>query len=78
MKVKIFDSILDAYQAEEIAQDCGLTSEQEAATLWFNEVYYDGSWTVEDMPKYRRFIGTIEGGELYYDYGAQYYFLVSK
>ena len=76
MKYKILDAILDAHEAEKIAQDCGLTSEQESAEHWFNEIYHESTWSVDQIPKYNQFIKKIESGNLYYDYGANYYFLV--
>jgi hypothetical protein len=33
---------------------------------------------MDKMPKYKKFIKEIEGGDLYYDYGADYYFLVQR
>jgi hypothetical protein len=78
MEYQILDAILEAHEAEEIAQDCGLSSEEEGAALWFNEIYYDSTWHMDKMPKYNTFIKEIEGGNLYYDYGANYYFLVQR
>lgn len=78
MEYKILDAILEAHEAEEIAQDCRLSSEEEGAALWFNEIYYESTWRMDKMPKYSQFVKKIEGGNLYYDYGANYYFLVQE
>lgn len=75
MKYQILDTILDSYEAREIAEDYGFSSEEEGAEMYFNEIYYEGEWHVGMLPKYKKFISTIEGGDLYYDYSADYYFL---
>lgn len=75
MKYQILDTILNSYQAREIAEDYGFSSEEEGAEMYFNEIYYEGEWHIGMLPKYKKFINTIEGGDLYYDYGADYYFL---
>lgn len=67
---KILNTILPSHEAREIAEDCGYTSEQEGAEFYFNEVYYEGEWYIGDLPKYKQFVKKIEGGNLYYDYGA--------
>lgn len=78
MKVQILQAILDAHQASEIADDMNFSSEEEAAEFYFNESYYEGEWEIDNMPKYNQFVKSIEGGDLYYDYGANYYFLVRE
>lgn len=78
MKIQILNTILDAHQAREIASDYKLSSEQEGAEQYFNAIYAESEWEMEEMPKYNKFIQSIEGGDLYYDYGADYYFLVQK
>lgn len=81
----IYDAILESYQANEIAEDMNyedneeLTAEQQAAKTWFTEVIPDGTYTFEEMPTYHQWVCDLEDGwELYYDYGASYYFAVNE
>lgn len=74
---KIFNNILDSYQVEDIFNDGTYNNMAEAASHYFDEVYTDGEFIEQDMPKYHRYITTTkEGLEIYYDYGADYYFAV--
>lgn len=84
-KIKVYDDVLDSYKASEIASDlynlqCDPTQKQEieAAKYWFAEVSDDGRYVEEEKPKYSRYICNIPNTdmELYYDYGADYYFAV--
>lgn len=74
----IYDSILEDYKAEEIAEEDGYESADEAAAMWFDNTCYEMECHERPMPKYAEFVQEIGGGELYHDFGAQYYFLVSK
>lgn len=74
--VEIMNGILESWEAAEIAEEHGLKDEAEGAAMWFNEVCYEAEWQQEEMPKYSKFLKRIEGGDLYYDFGADYYFLV--
>jgi hypothetical protein len=77
-KVCILDSILEDYQAEEMAVDCKCESADAAAKTWFSEVYAESDYHFYEKPTYSRYVCDIEAGwELYYDYGAGYYFAVS-
>lgn len=69
---------MESWEAAEIAKEHGLKDEAEGAAMWFNEVCYEAEWQQEEMPKYSKFLKRIEGGDLYYDFGADYYFLVRK
>ena len=74
----IYNGILDGTQAQEIAEDMNITRD-EAAKTWFNAVIPDGEGEFGDMPAYHQFVSVLDGGEwdLYYDYGADYYFAVN-
>lgn len=77
--MKVYDTILDGYQADEIAEDYKLGYSNEAAVLYFKNVIYDGEFVEENMPKYHRYVDTIDGEyDVYYDYGADYFFCVHK
>jgi hypothetical protein len=74
---KIFNNILDNSQVEEIFNYSSYNNIFEAVCDYFDEVYTDGDFTDENMPKYHRYVTTTkEGLEIYYDYGADYYFAV--
>lgn len=78
--VMIYPNTIDAYQAQEIAKDEGLNNEWEGAKMWFEQVAEYREFEPHTMPKYNRFICNIEtiGADLYYDYGADYYFCVEQ
>jgi len=74
---KIYNNILDSYQAEEIFNYGSYNNIFEAISDYFDEVYIDGEFIEQNMPKYHRYVTTTrEGLEIYYDYGADYYFAV--
>lgn len=75
----IYNSILDDYKAQEMADEYGLSAE-EAAAEWFKGVAGEMDFAEENMPKYREFIMNIPElkSKLYHDYGAGYYFLVKN
>lgn len=75
---KILDIILDAWEANEIAKDNHLSTEQEGAEMYFDNTYYESTWTESELPLYRQFVKKIEAGDLYYDYGADYYFVTAN
>lgn len=76
----IYPNTIDAYQAQEIAKDEGLNNEWEGTKMWFEQVAEYSEFEPHTMPKYNRFICNIEtiGADLYYDYGADYYFCVEQ
>lgn len=75
---KVLDAILDGYKAEEIAVELGCSA-QEAAAVWFKEVYPTLEWTEGPLPKFRSFIADIEEDILlFYDFGADYYFITMR
>ena len=76
----IYDGIIEAYKAQEIADEYNMYSEDEAAAEWFKGVVEDGNFEMGKMPLRREFIMNIPelDAEMYYDYGAGYYFLVKK
>ena len=78
MKRNILNVILDSHEALEIAENNGYSCEEDVAASYFNEIYYESEWELDELPKYSRFIKSIEAGDLYYDYGAGYYFLVKS
>lgn len=75
----IYDGIIEDYKAQEIADEQGI-SEEEAAAEWFKDVAGDGNFEENSMPIHRKYVMDIPeaGAEMYYDYGAGYYFLVKK
>lgn len=79
MSVCILYSILEDYQAEEMAVDCKCESADDAAKTWFSEVYAESDYYFDEKPTYSRYVCEIEGGwELWYDYGACYYFAINE
>ena len=84
----IYGDILESYKAREIAEDNNetfanhphykLQTEEEAAKEWFSAVIYEGEGYFGEMPTHHQYIANIdEDWELYYDYGADYYFAVN-
>lgn len=74
----IYDGILEQIHAAEIAEEENIT-EEEAAKNWFKEVMFEGEGHFDDMPTYHRFVDKIDDEwDLYYDYGAGYYFAVNE
>ncbi len=79
----IYDGILESHEAREIAEDNkknhGIEqTEEDAAKEWFGAVIYDGEGRFDDMPTYSSFVDSIDDEwDLYYDYGADYYFAVN-
>jgi hypothetical protein len=75
MNYIILDDILEQNKAKEMASSCGLSSEEDFAEKWFNEIESTGH--IDNIPTYSRFVKKIEMGDLYYDYSANYYFIVN-
>lgn len=75
----IYSDIIEDYQAQEIAEEYGI-SEEQAAAEWFKGVADEMDFAEDDMPLYREFIMDIPelNSKLYHDYGAGYYFLVKN
>ena len=63
---KLYDAILQGYEGEEFALDYARQLD------WGSEEYQ----MVNDLPTYNQYIDTINGIDVYYDYGADYYFFV--
>jgi hypothetical protein len=73
----IYDGILEGVQAEEIAE-CENVTKEEAAKTWFSEVIFEGEGHFGLMPTFHQFVDSIDDEwDLYYDYGADYYFAVN-
>lgn len=73
--------IIQGYQAQEISDDCGYDTQEEGAAEWFRGVICnDTNFEEGKMPKYHQFIQHIDeiDADMYYDYGADYYFVVKK
>ena len=69
---------LDAHTAAEIAEEYNITEEQ-VAKQWFDNVICENEGSFEHMPRYHNFIDVInKDWDLYYDYGASYYFAVNN
>ena len=78
-KVCILDAILEDYQAEEMALDCKCESADAAAKEWFAQTYADSDYRFDEKPTHSRYVCEIEGEwELWYDYGACYYFAINE
>ena len=79
----IYDGILESHEAREIAEENkknhGIEqTEEDAAKEWFGAVIYGGEGRFDDMPTYSSFVDSIDDEwDLYYDYGADYYFAVN-
>ena len=75
----IYSDIIEDYQAQEIAEEYGI-SEKEGAAEWFKGVADEMDFAEDDMPLYREFVMNIPelNSKLYHDYGAGYYFLVKN
>ena len=79
----IYDGILESHIAREIAEENkknqGIEqTEEDAAKEWFGAVIYDGEGRFDYMPMCNRYVDSIDDEwDLYYDYGADYYFAVN-
>ena len=79
----IYDGILESHVAREIAEENkknhGIEQTEEyAAKEWFGAVIYEGEGHFDLMPTFHQFIDSIDDEwDLYYDYGADYYFAVN-
>lgn len=84
MSKYIYDLILESFEAREIAEiskkNHGIEqTEEEAAKAWFGAVAYEEEGSFRDMPACHRFVDSIDDElDLYYDYGADYYFAVNN
>lgn len=77
--VMLYDAILESYEAQEIAEDMGLDSEEEGAKMWFENVIGDGRFEMDAMPRHHRFVCEIDDEvNMYYDFSADYYFCVKE
>jgi hypothetical protein len=76
--ILISNEILEAYEAQEIAEDQNLPEEWMGAKVWFENI--DVNFEENEIPKYKQFIKHIDyiDADLYYDYGANYYFCIKK
>ena len=80
-KVLICNSIIDGQEANEIAMSEGYEKEWMGAQFWFEgTIDYESEFEPKDMPKYNQFITHMDyvDADLYYDYGANYYFAVRE
>jgi len=78
-KTMVYPSIIEDYEAQQIAEENGLEEEWEGAKLWFEDVVESNEeFELEEMPKYNKFICHMDkiDSDLYYDFGANYYFAV--
>lgn len=64
---KIYDAIIEGY---EDINPCDYAR----GIVWCEMEYV----MQDTLPYYHRYIDTIEGVDIYYDYGADYYFFVEK
>ena len=82
MKRYIYDDILESHEAREIAETnkkaFGIEqTEAEAAKEWFASVIFEGGASFVQMPNFHQYVCSIDNDwDLYYDYGADYYFAV--
>lgn len=78
--VKLYDTILEDDKADEIMEEDGMESRDDAAMFYFRNIIEcdPGNYALDDMPAYKEFVGEIYGNwELYHDYGAGYYFAIN-
>ncbi len=75
--VLIYNATLEDYEAQEIADEYGV-SEEEAAIKWFNGIITDEDFEEQNMPKHSKFISNMPYTkcELYKDFVTGYYFAV--
>ena len=79
----IYDGILESHVAREIAEENkknhGIEqTEEDAAKEWFGAVVYEGEGHFDLLPTFHQFVDSIDDEwDLYYDYGADYYFAVN-
>ena len=76
----IASQTIDDYNAQEIAENEGYNSNDEAAAAWFREVVSDADFEENTMPKYNKYITDIPelNASMYYDWYAEYYFVVKN
>lgn len=74
--MKIYSTILDGCQAAEIAQNLGY-SKNDAAAFYFSNIELESDFNQQKKPLYSKFICYINSIDcnLYYDFGADYYFI---
>jgi len=65
---KLYDPIIQGYEGEEFALDYARGLD------WGSEEYQ----MVDSLPSYKQYVDTINGIDVYYDYGADYYFFVDS
>lgn len=76
----VYNYILEGTQAEEMSEEYGGTqTPEECAAEWFRETFEYDDFTEEDI-KYKQYVCAIPeiGCEMYYNYGADYFFCVKK
>lgn len=82
MRKYIYDGILESHAAREIAEEnknnFGIEqTEAEAAKEWFANIIFEGEAFFVQMPNLHQYVCSIDDDwDLYYDYGADYYFAV--
>lgn len=77
--MKTFDVILDSHKAQEIAKDhnykgTNLDMCVYGATAYAQGLDFSGCELNECNIKYKTYIDTVNSIDIYYDYGADYYF----
>lgn len=80
-EILIYQNIINSTEASEIAEHDGFNEEWEGAKAWFEGVVEsDADFEPGTMPKYNKFICHMDyiNADLYYDYGADYYFCVKS
>ena len=70
MKRKIYDYILQGHEYEEIPP---MTA---AMAISYGDLELEA--TEQEMPKYRQYVDFFREVEIWYDYGADYYFFVES
>lgn len=75
----IYPSCISSSEASEIAEQEGLEKEWMGAKAWFEGVVESREeFELQEMPKYKDFVCHMDyiESDLYYDFGADYYFAV--
>lgn len=78
MSKRYIVGILEGYQAQEIADNYSKDPDC-AAQEYFKETIFESEGSWQDMPVHHNFVNVIDDDwDLYYDYGADYYFAVNN
>lgn len=69
MKYKIYDAIIESYELDDF------TIQDYVRGMVWDEMDYE---IADHLPYYHQYKDTVNGVDIYYDYGADYYFFVEE